>query len=293
VPPGVRERFLPPVRPGVARYSATLLGEARVHFVDAKKGVDVWQSLALLAPLTRETNHPWEASSDFDEADALVEVPLVGCAFDALPAEALRARTFESWAKSLAQHIYATRALVLLACPSLKLVSKPHEPRADFLARVRLAAREARDREVEKLKARYAPKVAAASDRIRRAEERLRRETSQYEQQKSQSLISVGATLLGALFGRKAASASSVGRATTAARGMSRAAREKEDLASASEALREAQAGLLALEHALQEEVAELGSVPEPEALGLLDVPVKPRKADTLVERVTLVWVPS
>ena len=29
------------------------------------------------------------------------------------------------------------------------------------------------------------------------------------------------------------------------------------------------------------------------EALGLLEVPVKPRKADTVVERVALVWIPG
>jgi hypothetical protein len=293
VPAGVQELFLPPIRAGAARYSAALLGEARVHFVDAKRGVDTWQSLALLTPLTKDGNHPWEAASDFDELEALTEAPLPGCSFDALPPEAQRAKTFDSWAKSLAQHLYGTRQLVLVSCPSLRLVSKPGEPRADFLARVRQATREARDREIEKLKTKYTPKVAAAEDRIRRAEERVRRETSQYEEQKSQSMISVGATLLGALFGRKAASSASVGRATTAARGLSRAAREKEDIDSADDARRAAKEELIALELAFQKDSEELGSLPDPETLGLLDLPVKPRKADTVIERVALVWVPG
>ncbi len=292
-PAGVSEFFLPPVRAGVTRYAPALLGEARVHFVDAKRGVDAWQSLALLAPLTRAGGNPWEAASDFDELDALVHAPQEGAAFDLLPAEAQRAKTFESWSKSLALYLYGARELALLACPTLKLVSRPAEPRADFLARVRLAAREARDRELVKLEAKYAPRVASANDKIRRAEERRRRESAQYEQQKSQSMISVGATLLGALFGRKVASASTVGRATTAARGLSRAAREKEDIASADDALRAAKEELIALELAFQKDAEELGSLPEPEALGLLEVAVKPRKADTLVERVALVWVPG
>ena len=293
LPAGVTELFLPPVRAGTARYAPALLGEARVHFVDAKRGVDVWQSLALLAPLTRDGGNPWEGASDFDELDSLAREPVGAAGFDPLPAEAQRAKTFDSWSRSLALHLYGARALVLVACPALKLVSKPAEARADFLARVRLAAREGRDRELERLRARSAPKVAAANDRIRRAEERVRRETAQYEQQKSQSMISVGATLLGALFGRKVASAASVGRATTAARGMSRAAREKDDVQSAADALRDAKEELIALELAFQRDAEELGALPEPEAFGLLDVPVKPRKADTVVERVVLVWVPA
>jgi hypothetical protein len=293
LPADIPEFFLPPVQSSAARYAPALLGEARVHFVDAKRGIDLWQSLALLAPLARDGGNPWESASDFDELDALARESLPGAAFDPLPAEAQRARTFDSYAKSLALHLYGNRELALVACQSLKLVSKPGEPRADFLARVRLATREARDRELEKLKSRYAPKVGTANDRIRRAEERVRRETAQYEQQKSQSMISVGATLLGALFGRKLASASNVGRATTAARGMSRAAREKDDIGSADDALRNAKEELIALELAFQKEAEELGSLPEPETLGLLDVPVKPRKADTVIERVALVWVPS
>jgi len=188
---------------------------------------------------------------------------------------------------------HAAGPVALVACPALKLVSRPGEPRPDFLARVRQAAREERDSELEKLRTKYAPRVAAGNDRIRRAQERVRRETAQYEQQKSQSMISVGATLLGAFFGRKLASASNVGRATTAARGMSRAAREKDDIGSADDALRAAKDELITLELAFQNDAAELGTLPEPEALGLLAVPVKPRKADTVVERVALVWVPD
>ena len=296
LPAGVRELFLPPARPGAARYAPALVGEARVHFVDAKRGIDLWQSLALLAPLTRADGSVWEGANDFDELDELRDEPPVGSevlGFDPLPAEARRAKTFESYGKALALHLYATRVLVLVACPSLKLLSKPGEPRPDFLARVRQAAREARDRDVEKLKVKYAPKVAAANDKIRRAEERVRRETAQYEQQKSQSMISVGASLLGALFGRKLASSANVGRATTAARGISRATREKGDVESAADVLRAAQDGLMELERAFRSETEELGAVPEPEALGLLDVSIKPRKSDTLVERVALVWVPA
>ena len=278
LPAGIPEHFLPPVRDGATRYAPSLLGEARVHFVDAKRGVDVWQSLAVLAPLAKDGGNPWETASDFDELESFAGEPLSGATFDPLPAEAQRAKTFDSWSRSFALHLYGTRALVLVACPALKLVSKPGEPR---------------DRELERLKSKYAPRVASANDRIRRAEERVRRETAQYEQQKSQSMISVGATLLGALFGRKLASTSNVGRATTAARGMSRAAREKEDIGSAADALRAAKDELIALELAFQEDAEELGALPEPEALGLLDVPVKPRKADTVVERVALVWVPG
>ncbi len=47
--------------------------------------------------------------------------------------------------------------------------------------------------------------------------------------------VSIGATIFGALLGRKAVSASTLGRATTAARGMGRVGKESQDVARATE----------------------------------------------------------
>ena len=57
----------------------------------------------------------------------------------------------------------------------------------------------------------------------------MARESEQVSQQRLQTAISMGATLVGALFGRKSMSAS-IGRATTTARGVGRTMREREDV---------------------------------------------------------------
>ena len=80
---------------------------------------------------------------------------------------------------------------------------------------------------MKKLRKKYQPKLARLTDRIRRAEQRFQREQEQYSQLKTQTAISIGSTILGALFGRKLTSASGVGRATTAMRGAGRATRER------------------------------------------------------------------
>ena len=59
----------------------------------------------------------------------------------------------------------------------------------------------------------------------------MARESEQSSQQKLQAAVSIGATLVGALFGRKAISVGTLGRATTAARGMSRTMKEAGDVA--------------------------------------------------------------
>jgi hypothetical protein len=238
---------------------------------------------------------PEAGSPSWDHATALPakpplggEVP-AGASFGPLPSAAARAKSYATWTKDLADTLYRTRRLKLPICPELKLLGEAGEGEAEFRARVQLALRERRDAEVEKLRKKYATKVASAQEKLRRAEERVAREAAQYDQQKTQAAISVGASVLGALFGRKLASAANVGRATTAARGFGRAAREKEDIAAAQETVEAARKGLADLEFELQQEVEAIGGG-EP-AVETLEIP--PRKADFDLEPVALVWAPG
>jgi hypothetical protein len=288
LPPQIQELF---TAGAAATYEAALLATARVHYVDAKNAVDLWQTVAMIAPIQSDAANPWDAGQDFDGADRLEKEPRPGARFGPLPAEARRARTYGAWSRSFADFLYRTRALTLLRCPALEITSKVGESRADFLVRARQAAREARDAQVEKLRRSYAPKLARLQEKVRRAEERVRREDAQYDQQKSQSLISVGAGILGAVFGRKLGSAGNVGRATTAARGVSRAVREKGDVEIAVRELERAKAALSETEAAFRARIEALGEGTDPEALAVQEVPVRLRKADTVVERVALVWV--
>jgi len=182
--------------------------------------------------------------------------------------------------------------LSLRKCPELKMTSEPGEPEGDFRARLQQAAREKRDMQVAKLRKKYAPKLARIQNRIRKTEQRMEKEASQYGQQKMQTAISVGATLLGALFGRKAMSVGTVGRATTAMRGVGRAAREKKDIARVKEDLAAQQKMLQDLEQEFQSEVAAVQTGINPTSMKLTQVDVRLRKSDTLIETVGLLWTP-
>ena len=71
-----------------------------------------------------------------------------------------------------------------------------------------------------------------------------------------QAAISIGATILGAVLGRKTVSVGNIGRATTAARGAGRVLKEREDVARAQETVAAVQQALTALEAELQAELA-------------------------------------
>jgi hypothetical protein len=104
----------------------------------------------------------------------------------------------------------------------------------------------------------------------------------------------MGATLVGALFGRKLASAGNVGRAASTMRGASRAARERADVGRAEARVEEYQAELAELERDFERALADaedrFGDLAAEVALEPLRIAA--RKSDIEVERLCLAWVP-
>lgn len=274
-----------------AHYTPAVYGVADIHLADTKSGIDEWRTVTYVSPLVgKRATDPW-ASAELVGPLELADGPVADPTFGALP-KAARAKTrYTAWKKSFKTFVYRDQSIETYRCAKLKLLSEPGESEGEFRVRLREAARQQRDLKVEKLRNRYAPKLARLQERIRTAERKVEREQAQYGQQKMQTAISVGATVLGALLGRRAASVGTVGRATTAARGLSRAAREREDIAHAAERLEELQAQLEDLEAKFQDEVAELESAADPDAYAVTTKTVRPKKTDTTVTAFGLVWM--
>ena len=157
--------------------------------------------------------------------------------------------------------------------------------------RVRQAAREARDARVAALRQKYAPKLQALQERLRRAEQAQEREQEQVTSSRMQVGISLATTVLGAMFGRKASSASTLGRATTAARGMSRSMKESQDVVRAGETVTAVQAQIQELEAKLNADVAAADTTQSSAPDAFETIRLKPKRGAVQVNLVALVWV--
>jgi hypothetical protein len=297
VPPEVKERFLAGTGASASTglvYRPGLLGTARLHYVHAKSGTDVWRTVALwAAPQGGETGDVWAAAEPLAEAEPELQAePEASVSFAPLPSELARVKNYATWTKAFKDYLYRERSLTLRFCPTLKLFSQPEESEADFRIRLQISAREQRDLEAEKLKKKYEAKFTSLADQKRRAEERVAREKSQYRQQKMQTVISFGTSILGALFGRKLTSATNVSRAATAAKGMGRSLEQRGDIDRAEETTEQIEEKISKLEAEFQEEIAQIEHKSAADQLPVEDVPVQPRKTDIAVGTVCLAWRP-
>jgi hypothetical protein len=153
-------------------------------------------------------------------------------------------------------------------------------------------SREERDRKLELLRAKFAPKLVAIQEQIRRATEKLERDEALASRSTWDATIAMGSSVLGALLGRKAISKSTVGRAATAAKAATRAAQKRDGASQAAGSLEALRIKYADLESTFQDEIETLDAALRPEALVFEASPIRPRKADITVERVVLAWMP-
>jgi hypothetical protein len=289
---GVIEKFLPAgSASGPPHYRPHIGARVRTHYVDAKSGLDAWQATYFLAPVGANGPDWAQAEAAPEPGFSLADQPAPRASFDDAPAAVLTARDHKRWAGALEDHVYRNVALELPSCPSLKLTATADMTEGEFRSRVALALRERRDESVEAMRKKYGARLAALEDRERRASQKVAKEKAQATDKTLSTALSVGGSLLGALFG-SGRRGSAISKASTAARSVSRAGKEQADVAHAEADARAIREQIEVLHAELEAEVAKLESRFDPAAVPVETVAVKPRKADIAVEDMALVWVP-
>ena len=295
-PPGLTEVFLPVPEPtgperGPVVLRPALLGLAALHYVRASLDVDIWQDVAVLAPVSEATEtDPWSEARELERVPDVDRPAPDPALYGEFPARAFGAQQRRRWPAQLKAWLYRERPLRLYRIPALKLTSRPGESEAEFRVRAREEARKSRDEAVEKVRDGYRRKVEAIDRRLATARERLDRETSQYESQRLQSAVSVGSTILGALLGKRTVTSS---KAATAARQVGRAATQKDDVERAERAIAELTEQLADIEIELSERLDGVRAEWAVDRLEIEEVRLPPRKSEIGVDLVALAWDPE
>jgi hypothetical protein len=296
VPPELGEFFLAPREgergPFVYRPAAFASGRAR--FVNAKAGLDRWDTVAMLAPLGEgPADVAWGEAEQWAEGElALEKQPPPDARFAPAPGAALRKAQHTQWRKTFQEHLQQALSVVLYKSVAFGVLSRPGESERDFRGRIAVLGRERRDEKIEGLRRRYAPKVDALQDRIRRAEERVERERAEAQHANWDTALSAGAGLLGALLGGGRRSRG-LGGARTALRGAGRSVKQRGDVGRAEEEVGVLQERLSTLERELDAEFRRIQAGSEEAVAETLErVEVRPRKSDISVGTIALAWVP-
>jgi hypothetical protein len=275
-------------------YRPVIFGAAKINFVDAKTKIDVTQAATFTTPITDNAIPvTWDDGQAIDvPADDLEKTPVDGAQFADLPPAASKVKSYATWQKDFVTWLYGTQQIDLFFSPGTKTVSNPGEDERAFRIRLSQATREKRDDLVEQLRQKYAPKVAALQERRRKAVQAVAREKTQADQQKMQTAISFGATLLGALGGRKINSSGNIGKATSTIRDASRIGKEGQDIARAEDTVEAIDQQLAELNAKIEAQVNDLAAAVDPQTEVFDTLTIRPKKTNINAQICTLVWAP-
>ena len=297
LPPDI-PAFYVPIRGGAPAgnkliYSGKVLGSAKINFSDPKARIDLSESKVYVTAVTDNAIPvTWEDSQEIEiPANDLEKSPQPNALFGELASAASQSKNYSSWNRDFNNWLYGNQKIVLLASPSLHEVSQPGETEQAFRVRLQQAAREQRDEMVGQLRDKYASKFAVLQERLRRAQQAVDKQAEQAKQAKLQTAISFGSTLLSAFTGRKVSS-STISRASSAFRGVSRSIDESKDVARAGDTVAAIQQQLTSLQADFDAETAALQAKIDPSSETFTTIVVKPNKSDILIQLVGLVWMP-
>ncbi|MDD1645673.1 MAG: type IV secretion system DNA-binding domain-containing protein [Methanomicrobiales archaeon] len=269
-------------------YTPAVWAAGRIHYSSPKPKQEVEKEFALLAPFVPGGSVAWDgAPSAPGSPGDLSPSPAPEARFLVAPEVSRALKKFPSEKQNVVNYLLRTQELKLRSCPAVVLTSRPDEPENEFLMRVRLAARERRDADVEALRKRYEGRIGALEDRLRKTEMTADRKQADAEARKREAMLSVGESVVGVLLGRKSTRAGSTAaskyRQSTSA-GMS--AKEAEENARAlSQEIQD-------LKEELEKESQAITGRWEKAVQETTEVAIPPKKSGIDVTTFLLAWVP-
>ena len=282
---------------GPLTYVPHVLARAEVPFVRKSLGVDATVAHALLAEIS-DGEPVWNAADALDGRPETVAAPADpgsgsgagSAAFGELP-DGLDAAAFARWERGLKKWLQAERPLEVLRSATFKATSAPGEDERAFRIRLAQLAHEARDEKKGALRAKYAKKATAIEKRIQTAERAVDREAAQASQRKTDTLVRVGTTLLGAFLGRRSAR-STMSAVGVTARSAGRASKEASDVARAEEKAAGLRDELARVEAELEREMEAIDLAMDPQTEPLERETVQAKQTAMHVAELALAWVP-
>ncbi len=288
LPADVPQWFVP-ARSASGPWQARALGSALVRFVDPAGGTAIERPVMWTAPIGA-VGAEWLAAEDPAVPEADLEAsPPRGARF-ADPPAGITARAVTTWTKAFADALYRTQRCELLVSATGP-VSRPDEGEQAFRIRLAEEGRQARDAAIDALRARFAPKLTALQERLRRAQAAAEKERQQAGAAAWDGALSIGASLLGAFLGRKGIGAAAAGRLAGGARSVARTVRERQDVVRAGDTVAAVQGQLADLEAEFRRAGDELEQRQDPRQEVFTRRVLVPRKTDIAVRLVGIGWV--
>ena len=261
-----------------------------IHFINTEKAIDL------------ETNESFKIYLDenmkdinFEEKEQLEnasfeEKERANSSYYALPIFVQNEKEIKSIEKDFSDYIYRDTKLTLYKNDALKIVSKQDETLSDFKIRLQDRLNEKIDEEVEKLQIKFQKSNDSIEDKLSNLYEKLEREEQQSSATTTDTLISIGTSLLGAFFGKSALTKTNIGKVASSAKGASRILKERNDIKYVEADILQLQEEQKTLQKILEDEIKKINTSNLSSYYEIEEIFIKPKRSDIYNIKLELLW---
>ena len=267
---------------GGNKYHPYIVATTEIYYFDQRRGIDTTKSSSMVLDIDGVRSVDWDDAM-IEEIDfsRLPEDEPKDARYAPIPEAVSSDRDLKQATKELKDYLYQNGGLELYRCKALRLESKPEESMADFKVKAQDELNDKKEIALEKLTQMYDKREQRLKDQMLRAKERVEKEKGD----QMSSLLNVGASILGALFGRT--TSSKIG--TAVSRG-SRAFKERGDVTRAEAKILELQDKMDDLGSELDGKIDDLTLKYGIENYTIETFSIKPKKRDIEVQDIAILW---
>lgn len=282
IPYGLKEFYIQ--SPINSLYEGSLLGKAKVRFVDKKE--DVWKEYQFIGDLKKsDLNQIWDTQKFLNEP--IIEGIPQGKFYE-LPSFLFQNKALDQLSKLLTNCIYQNLRLTIYEAPTYKMSSLIGEPQEDFLARIQQSLQNNNRKEIEKIRLKYQPKLRILKERFQSATQKVENQKSQANRSKWDTLISFVTTFLSSILGGKITKGS-ISQAGTSIRRATRMGKEEKDVSYAEMKASSIQNELEDLESQMEIEIDKISKF-DKNQIEITERKVGTKKSDILIEEISILW---
>lgn len=267
-----------------------LLCSSNIRFVNATKGIDQEEFVSYKFYLDENMKN-----INFDEKKELLDDRFddkekVHSIYYEVPQFIQNQRDLKAIEKDFVDYLYRSSKLTLFKNDILKISSKQHETLVDFKIRVHDRLNERVDEQLEQLKLKFQKENDAFELKISKLYEKLQKEQREATSSTADTLISIGTSILGAFFGGRTTSASTIGKVASSAKGASKILKERNDIKLVENEILLAQEQRNNLKTTLENEIEKINQANNISNFEIEEIYVTPRRTDIYNIKLELLW---
>lgn len=265
-------------------YKPMVIGAADILYTDKKLNVSVVNKHNYLTDISSSLD--WNTARPLDvEIDELESNPRDGITFADLDTS-VSANSVKAWETDFKLWLYRSNPLTVYVCPTLEEVSTTDEDERAFRVRISQQAREQRDQFLERIRDDHEKEIESLEKQRARAESKAATQQAQASSHTMGTVISVGTSILGSLFGSRRG----YGGIARSAQRIGTTMKERGEADAAANEIADVDAKLVEIEEVIKKKLEDFQNA---DTVEIEKVEITPNKTDINVRKVALAWVPT